>query len=276
MELTEVFERIAPSVVALGVRQTTPLGGDDYANIIGTGFVVDPRGIVVTAGHIVETLMAADERAFAMPFENPEPRGDKIAARITLVDIRDYAKLSAFESVNGEFYGDEIPDIGFLQLMAKGVPALPMGAEPGVLRVGTSIAFCGYPLGSGGLAPRPTSDEPTLNQIMPFLRSGIIASVFPFPCPQPSGFTIDAWSQGGASGSPILLAHEPTAIGMLCSKLEGSNITIALPGHVIKGAIEAALSGNALGEPPSQTIDKWRERAKRIRGFTLKYPYDFT
>ena len=72
----------------------------------------------------------------------------------------------------------------------------------------------------------------------PTLRHGIIRSVFPFPGPNPHGFSIDALLQGGASGSPVFLPEAPLVIGMIESQLPSTNFTVALPAHLLKSALE--------------------------------------
>ena len=69
----------------------------------------------------------------------------------------------------------------------------------------------GFPMGTLPL----TVMGKMLNQMTPFLREGIVSSVFPFPTAKPHGFTIDSMQQGGSSGSPILPCGENT-IRILC------------------------------------------------------------
>lgn len=60
MELTETAAVVYRSIVALGslaVPARFRFGpNDDIPHIIGTGFVVDARGIVMTAGHVARAL----------------------------------------------------------------------------------------------------------------------------------------------------------------------------------------------------------------------------
>jgi S1-C subfamily serine protease len=58
MELATTFEVLRPSIVALASRVTiTQLGAKPvFPFIVGTGFVVDESGLVVTNRHVAEAL----------------------------------------------------------------------------------------------------------------------------------------------------------------------------------------------------------------------------
>jgi hypothetical protein len=47
-------------------------------------------------------------------------------------------------------------------------------------------------------------------------------------------------SQGGASGSPIFLAAENLAVGILHAGFQGTNFTYAVPSHIIAGGLPQA------------------------------------
>jgi len=93
-----------------------------------------------------------------------------------------------------------------------------------------------------------------LNQASPFIRHGIVSSVFPCPTALPHGFTIDVVQQGGSSGSPILRAADGVVVGMMSSGVQevrstqsqqatltytlNTNISIAEPAHIIQRALD--------------------------------------
>ena len=93
---------------------------------------------------------------------------------------------------------------------------------------------------------------------MPFLRHGIISSVHPFPCPNPHGFTIDALSQAGASGSPIILADSPAVVGMLYAAFEQKSITYALPSGLLEECVRLFLTAGGI-RAPTPTLAEWQE-----------------
>lgn len=94
------------------------------------------------------------------------------------------------------------------------------------------------------------------HQFIPFIRAGIVSSVYPCVIPKPHGFTIDIMQQGGSSGSAILYRDEPIVVGMMASSVldpitasgpqlslrigMNTNISIAVPGHIINQTLEIA------------------------------------
>lgn len=258
MDLPETFEKVRPSVVALAslaIPESLRFGPHQgIPRVIGTGFVVDPRGIVLTAGHVARTLRAlpknpatGNHAAVAIVFSESVRVGDGLELRPSWVDVRTYSFLETFTTESEIFYGERVPDLAFVQLGVRDLPALSITAEPNAIRAGLPVAFAGFPLGSDGLVLQIDDRDPILLQMMPFLRHGIISSVHPFPCPRPHGFTIDVMSHGGASGAPIFSADDPRILGMLYAGVPGEHrLTYALPDHLLHWAVRAALSDGTL------------------------------
>jgi S1-C subfamily serine protease len=245
--LADVFERIRPTIVAFGSRVvTTALGKQPrFPEILGTGFVVDSRGIVVTNAHVIEALAKLQKHptrpespALAILTTDVERKDGMHHLGTLFTSIVGYNLLQSFVP-EGPFYGQRLPDFGFVQLRARDLPILPLAEEPELLRVGVEIATAGFPLGTQALTP---FEE--ISQLMPFLRHGIISSVLPFPCPYPHGFTIDVITQGGESGSPIFLRNEARAVGILHAGFDGANITYAIPSHIVAKGLAAAVEAD--------------------------------
>ncbi|MEK6321016.1 MAG: trypsin-like peptidase domain-containing protein [Acidobacteriota bacterium] len=238
MSLAENFEVVRPSIVALGSRISISKPGKTppFPFLLGTGFVVDPRGIVVTNRHVADDLMqlpvhpkTGAHTAFAMlssPAVHDDAHGQ--VQGLFFVDIRDYRVLDSFASTQ-QYYGEPVPDMAFLQIDACELPALELATRKNTWQIGMSIATAGFPLGNDALVVYGN-----INQITPLLRHGIISSLYPFPCSVPHGFTIDVMMQGGGSGSPIFLPDTPTVVGLLHGGFPGTNITIALPSHLVR------------------------------------------
>lgn len=245
--LADVFEKIRPTIVAFGSRVvTTALGTQPrFPEIIGTGFIVDGRGIAVTNAHVIEALATLqghpsrpESPALAVLTTEVEHKDGKHHMGTLFTSIVAYSLIQSFVP-EGPFYGERLPDFGFVQLRARDLPVLPLADEANVLRVGIEIATAGFPLGTDALTPFEG-----ISQLTPFLRHGIISSVLPFPCPYPHGFTIDIMSQGGASGSPIFLHDEPKAVGILHAGFGGANITYAVPSQIVAKGMAAALEAD--------------------------------
>jgi len=152
------------------------------------------------------------------------------------VDVNAWWELSAF-SAPQYWYGETVPDFASVQLNVKDVPSVKLATAPGSLRIGMSVATAGFSLGESVLLPYKK-----VMQLTPLLLRGIISGPFPFPCPQPQGFTLDIMMQGGASGSPIFLEGDPLVVDMVSSGLRNTNINVALPSALIAGALESLLS----------------------------------
>ena len=253
MRLTEVVEQVLPSVVALGSRlvpsksETAPL----FPLIFGTGFVVDRRGIVATNHHVWEELEKIPPPArLAILFPPPQQHKDGSLVGILLRGIRSVALLGEFRP-RQPYYGPELPDIAFLQIDVCDLPCLELNRKPNVLRAGEGVATAGFPLGQ-----MPLTLHQKITQISPFVRSGIISSVYPAPSPYPDGFTMDITIQGGTSGSPVFLSESGLVVRMIYALVvDAPNIALAVPSNMIAIGLESALSK---GSPDLKDVPTWQ------------------
>jgi S1-C subfamily serine protease len=252
--LTRLFETAGPCVVAFISKMTqTPAGvAPIFPHIFGTGFTVDADGVVITNRHVVE--------AFGQLPKHPETRELALGTLMFLpgandkswqmlnVDVTNWCVLGEFQS-SDRWYGNTVPDLGFVQLGVREVPFLQLATEDFFVRIGMAIATIGFPMGT-----LPLTALGTLNQVTPFLRHGIVSSVYPFPTAHPHGFTIDIMQQGGSSGSPIFRIADGSVIGMMSSGVierkmaqseqaslvytVNTNISIAEPSGIIQTALD--------------------------------------
>lgn len=138
----DLAERVAPSVVFVRTNQTHRYGSRRVLGRgLGSGFVIDPDGLILTNHHVVEN-----------------------AARID-VSIGKDRRLRA------QIVGADPPtDIAILRIDARGLPALPLG-DSNALRVGDWVLAIGNPFGlantvSAGIISakdRTTEDVPGLD-----------------------------------------------------------------------------------------------------------------
>jgi len=255
LSLETSFEEISPCIVGFIFKLTRTHVGERpiFPPIIGTGFLADESGIAVTNRHVVEVF----DRLPRHPQTGEFPiaafmflRGDEgKSMQFLVLEIKHWSGLQSFTST-GDWYGSKVPDIGFVRLDIREVPFLTMADADYSVRVGMKISTIGYPMGS-----LPLTVMGKLNQLTPFLRQGIVSSVFPFPTAKPHGFTIDVMQQGGSSGSPIFPFGESKVIGMMSSSVidcvefetnqgiklsvpQNTNISIAESGHIIQQALD--------------------------------------
>jgi hypothetical protein len=101
----------------------------------------------------------------------------------------------------------------------------------------------------------PLTIHDKVNQISPFIRRGIVSSVYPGPVANPHGFTIDVMQQGGSSGSPIFGPDNQRVVGMMWGGVNEpreaesgqasfiytcpTNISLAEPGYIIAKSLQA-------------------------------------
>jgi hypothetical protein len=279
VKLTELFTAVSPSILAfISKVARTPVGKTPlFPTIFGTGFFVNSTGIAVTNRHVVEVFSQiprnpkTGEAGFAAILFLPGPtEANRHSWQMLVVDIREWYALSSFTS-SDRWYGQTIPDIGFVQLGVQDVQSLTLATEEFYLRVGMDIATVGYPMGT-----LPLTALGKLNQVSPFLRRGIVSSVFPFPAPLPHGFTIDIMQQGGSSGSPIFNCDDCRVVGMMSSSVPevrvaqseqatlayslNTNISIAESAHVIQSACDEVLRQHQYDASKLPTLTELRER----------------
>jgi S1-C subfamily serine protease len=181
-DLVSVFRRVKPAVVAIAKRK-----GDAYdeQEIIGTGFNVDPRGLVVTAWHVVQPLLRSPNRADAalLAVEFIIPAGQN---EITRFDVPVAWGIG--------FQGD-VAILGLTPSSAA-FPTLELTSGDDV-NEGTTVGVCGYPLG--------LALEPGVQAVASTFQTGIVGAIVPYPTAtgvDRKEFRLDIGVNQGNSGRP--------------------------------------------------------------------------
>lgn len=281
MTLVETYRAVAPSVVAFISRSARSEEGrvPIAPTILGTGFLVHEDGIAATNRHVAEALdgLPPDPSTGgagygAMLFDygpGLETEDDaKSSLRMMVIESVGHSSLEAV-SLSPAWYGEPSPDIAFVQLRIKGLSSLRFANDEFYVQPGTPIATAGFPLGTESL-----TFDGKWHQFTPFLRSGIVSSVFPCVVAWPHGFTIDIMQQGGSSGSPIFYADNPTVVGMMASSLLdtvavagpqlslsiglNTNISVAVPGHIIAQALQRFREVHQIDRSQFPTLSEWK------------------
>lgn len=218
-----------------------------FPPIIGTGFVVRENGLIITNDHVV--------RCFPKLFRPPDVKdewlvtaymfklSDKGMMQIPL-EVLGVFRVEKFEPGNA-YYGPPKPDIAFVKVKLKGLPALSVESSLEI-KEGMEVGTAGFPMGTDALvAPG------WLHQITPTLQRGIVSAVLPFACEAPHGFSINVMTQGGASGSPVFLSDTGKIVGVLYAGLNdiqetfqkdkyrtSTNISYVVPAHYITASLK--------------------------------------
>jgi S1-C subfamily serine protease len=192
MKLSDVVRAVRPSIVAFMPMYRVSLSPssppDEHPPIIGTEFIVHERGLVVTNHHVYEALRqlprppdapAGEWPAVAVLFHEitkakyPKAATDGYAAiPLGIAGVLKELQLSK-EAI---YYGPRRPDIALVHVKVTGLPALELLADHSAIEVGAEVGTLGYPMGREALiAPG------WVHQIGPFLQTGIVSAVLPFP-----------------------------------------------------------------------------------------------
>lgn len=120
LSIPQVVKVASPSVVSIAVVNDSKLqpDGTQETNNIGTGFIVDQSGIIVTNQHVV--------------------RDTKAEYQVVTQDNKTYKPKSIIR--------DEVNDIALIIIDAKNLPALRVG-DSDQIEVGETVLAIGTPLG---------------------------------------------------------------------------------------------------------------------------------
>jgi hypothetical protein len=183
MTLPETFESIRPSIVAFILRMVPGKAGSKplFPPVFGTGFFIDSRGIVLTNRHVVDIFKQIPHNpttkrsaAAAIVFLAAQTEGGYDAMGTVFADVRGWWVAEGFWS-KSEWYGEDDPDLAFVQLDITDTPAVQIASGPGLLKAGLSVATAGFPL-----CNIPMTMFNKVTQLGPLLRRRIVSSVFPF------------------------------------------------------------------------------------------------
>ena len=201
-DLPDIIDSIRPSIVGVGTTYPTrqPIGNEQRAQLLGTGFVVGDGSLIATNHHVLPELLDHENRQSLAVFAG---RGRDARTRLAEVVAE-----------------DQEHDLALLRIQGDPLPALTPGNADSV-REGEMMAFTGFPIGTV-LGLFPVTHRGIVSSITPVARTADNAADLtptqlrrmrnPFDV-----FQLDAIAYPGNSGSPVYRQSDGELIGVLNS-----------------------------------------------------------
>jgi serine protease Do len=205
--IIKVVEEVSPSVASIAVSQLTLRGGEgvvDEISNIGTGFIVDPNGIIITNQHVVSDTQAT--------------------YKVTTSDGDEYDIV--------EILRDDNSDIALLKVDATDLTCVKLGDSESLL-VGQTVIAIGTPLGeyAGSVTTGVISG---LNRSVRTSSGWFGATTKIYE----QVIQTDAAVNPGNSGGP-LISTEGKVIGVnFATTANADNISFALPINAVKKRLD--------------------------------------
>lgn len=278
---SEVYRSVKPSIVAIASKISF---NPEFPDIIGTGFIARPDGIIFTNEHVIKCINKLPRHknmpetewpAFVIYFHNiPELGILPLPFKIMGAGL-----LGRSEPPSVLNYGPDIPDLGFIHVHMKDLPALTI-ADKFDLEEGDNALIAGFPLGTETLrAPG------WMHQFTPTLQTGIISAILPFPCENPHAILLDIMTHGGSSGSPVISPESNKVIGLVYAGLldtkiiksklgtiyykTDTSLTLAIPSNILSAILAKVNDIPEIKEAPVSEF-------KTVEGIVSEKKYDIT
>jgi hypothetical protein len=250
MDFSKVVSAIKPAVVVIGVRATshdTPfrhyvdtMQPSMLPELLGTGFCIHQKGIIVTCQQVVETLSDIIHRK-RLP----------TASAIAMFLSHDRSGRAYFDGIPCDRVLSPGAGIGLIELRPHSSP-LPTiaGGENYRVEVGEEIGICAYLIGE---YPLPVGD--LLAGGTSFVQKGIISAIVPGSSAADAGeLVISAPVGSGFAGAPVFRADKPELLGVIRAvgsptitaagqelHLPVQHTAFATPGHIMTKAIDVGI-----------------------------------
>lgn len=231
----KTVEDVSPSVVSIVYRREEfdPFSGPITSNEgIGTGFIVDDTGLIVTNAHVV----SLDEADYSVVLK------DGSTYQVTRVSL------------------DEASDLAILEIEGKDLPVVDLG-DSSAIKVGQTAIAIGNALGQ-------FSNSVTVGVVSGLARELTASGAFGDAKTYENVIQTDAALNPGNSGGP-LLNLSGQVIGINVATTRGAdNIGFAIPVNVLKPLLEGYLKEGRLIRPyMGVTYTMITEDIARLRDF---------
>jgi S1-C subfamily serine protease len=217
----DILERVKKATVAVAYISTA--NSDEPFTIVGSGFCIDPSGIVITCRHVVEAFMSktiAQQITEAPPCTRPNglqpvSLGNTVTPYAIFYDTaRSSEHIFAILSHPRNLIAKIDRDLAAIQLLPhtsfpQGYPFLEI-EEFGNISEGDEIGVCGFPLGNHLFKQ--------LGTVTSSFTKGILSSIIPGPnikLEYLRGFQLNVTATNGNSGGPVFSLGSGKAFGVL-------------------------------------------------------------
>ena len=213
--------RVKRATVAVAYLSTSD--SEEPFTILGSGFCVDPSGIVITCRHVVEAFMSktiAQQITEAPPSKTPNGSrlvspGNVVTPHAVFYDTaRSSEHIFAIPSQTRNVSAKTDKDLAALLLLPhtsfpKGYPFVEI-EEFGNISEGDEIGVCGFPLGNYLFKQ--------LGTVTSSFTRGILSSIIPGPnvkLEYLDGFQLNVTATNGNSGGPVFSFGTGKVFGVL-------------------------------------------------------------
>jgi serine protease Do len=216
-ETIDVIEKVSPSVVSIVVKTVNIdfFSGSamTYESGIGTGFIVDPNGLIITNNHVVE--------------------GSEAEYSVVLKDGTTYE----VDRINRDSYSD----IAILEITARGLPTVEFGDSES-LKVGQRAIAIGNALGR-------FDNTVTVGVVSGIAREVQASSGFGRAKTYESVIQTDAALNPGNSGGPLLNSSGQVIGVNVATTMGAENIGFAIPVNVVKPILASFIENGKIVRP---------------------------
>jgi len=238
-DIKNIYKKIKNATVA--IASINKKEAKEPFTIIGSGFCIDPEGIIITCRHVIEAFMkkTISQQLEKIPQKKDnhihilEPVETIIPHAIFYDTVSNKNGLFAFPVRAKHMVAKTDCDIAGFSLwphsaMQNGFPYLEI-EEYSNISEGDAIGICGFPLGNYLYRQ--------LGTVTSSFSKGIISSIIPSPnvsLKHLMGFQLNIAATNGNSGGPVFLLNSGKVFGTLsCAPVNPSS------GNVVQGIIKA-------------------------------------